>query len=184
MNRLFAAIVCLALIACCLPENGLAQSSDEAATRDDVILYLRTMRTHDLMQRTMRVQVDAMHALMRDQIMKDKGSLPPNFDTKFKNETDDLLKNMPLDEIVDAMIPAYQKHFTKGDIQAMTAFYVSPVGQKILEELPAVLQEGNQAAMPMLSKYLSDWQARMKKDLEESQEKPAGKSAPEATGPK
>ena len=183
MNRLFTAFFCLIVAACCLPQNSLAQTSDEPASRDDVILYMRTMRTHDLMQRTMRVQVDAMHALMREQIMKDKGKLPPDFDAKFKKETDDLLMNLPLDEIVDAMIPAYQNHFTKSDIQAMNAFYSSPVGQKVLEELPAVLQEGNQAAMPMLSKYLSDWQARMKNDLE-SPEKTAGKSAPDATAPK
>jgi hypothetical protein len=182
MNRLFTAFFCLIVAACCLPQNSLAQTSDEPASRDDVILYMRTMRTHDLMQRTMRVQVDAMHALMREQIMKDKGKLPPDFDAKFKKETDDLLMNLPLDEIVDAMIPAYQNHFTKSDIQAMNAFYSSPVGQKVLEELPAVLQEGNQAAMPMLSKYLSAWQARMKNDLE-SPEKPAGKSAPDTAKP-
>jgi hypothetical protein len=71
------------------------------------------------------------------------------------------------------MIPAYQDHFTRGDIQAMNAFYSSPVGQKVLEELPAVNQEGIKAALPILSKYLSDWKDRIQQDLEKSSPKAA-----------
>jgi len=181
MNRFFTAFFCLIVAVCCWPQNTLAQNPDEPASRDDVILYMRTMHSHDTMQRTMQVQADSMRALFRDQFMKDTGKLPPNFDSKFKQAMDDLVKNMPLDEISNAMIPAYQKHFTKSDIQAMNAFYSSPVGQKVLEELPAVLQDGNQAAMPLLSKYLSDWQAQIKKVFEE--DSPPGKSAPGAAGP-
>ncbi len=50
----------------------------------------------------------------------------------------------------------------------MNAFYSSPVGQKVLHELPAVMQEGNQAAMPIMSKYLGEWKnehgARLRAD--------------------
>jgi len=77
-----------------------------------------------------------------------------------------LVKGMPADEIIDAMIPAYQNHFTRSDIQAMNTFYASPVGQKVLEELPSVMQEGMQAAMPIMSKYLTEWKGRMQQDLE------------------
>jgi len=91
--------------------------------------------------------------------------------------TDELNKSMPIDEIMQAMIPAYQKHFTHGDIEAMSAFYSSPVGQKVLEELPAVTQEGMSAAVPILSQYLSQWQERMKRELE-----PAQKSSPAKPG--
>ena len=90
---------------------------------------------------------------------------------------DELIKGMPMDEITQAMIPAYQNHFTKGDIEAMNAFYSSPVGQKVLEQLPAVMQEGMQAAMPMMTKYISEWQERVKKEFG-----PAQKSAPAKAG--
>jgi hypothetical protein len=63
------------------------------------------------------------------------------------------------------MIPSYQKHFTKGDLAAMNAFYSSPVGQKVLEELPAVIQEGNQAAMPIMTKYLEEWRGRVEQEF-------------------
>ena len=175
MKRL---LIVLACFACCLP--CLAQNADEPASRDDVILYLRTMHSHDLMVRTMEVQSKAMQQLFTDQIMKEKGSLPPDFQSRMGKMMDELFKGMPIDQITDAMIPSYQNHFTKGDIEAMNKFYSSPVGQKVLEQLPAVMQEGMQAAMPIMSKYLSDWQERIKKEFEPI---PKNSAAPSANPP-
>ncbi len=176
MKRLLIAVACLAFAAPCL-----AQSSDEPASKDDVILFLRTMHSHDLVQKTMEVRVAAMQQLLREQTRKRKGSVPPEFDRYFKKAMEDLVRNMPIDEITDAMIPAYQKHFTKADIAAMNAFYSSPVGQKVLNEVPEVMREGLQAAMPLLNKWLGDWQERMDKDLKEldnSQAKPGTTTDP------
>lgn len=174
MKRFLLALFCLALA---LP--AFAQNADEPASKDDVILYLRTMHSHDMLRRTLEAQSQGMQQLMHDQIIKDKGSVPPDFDTKFKKEMDELVKGMPIDEIVQAMIPTYQKYFTKGDIEAMNAFYSSPVGQKVLQQLPDVMREGMQAAMPIMSDYISEWKERMQKDLQEP-EKGAEKKAPSA----
>ena len=169
MRAFLMAILCLALSA-----PVLAQSSDtDPATRDDIILYLRTMRSHDLVKKMMEVQSESMQKLIHDQFLQDKGTLHPDFDRRMKKAMADLVKNMPVDDIIQAMIPAYQDHFTRGDIQAMNAFYSSPVGQKVLEELPAVNQEGIKAALPILSKYLSDWKDRIQQDLEKSSPKAA-----------
>jgi|SRR5208283_1587478 len=173
MKRLLIALACLAF-----GVSALAQSGDEPASKDDVILYLRTMHAHDMMQKTMQVQSQSMQQLFRDQLLKEKGSLPPDFNAHFKKAMDDLVQGMPVDEITQAMIPAYQKHFTKSEIEAMNTFYSSPVGQKVLEELPAVMHEGAQAAMPIMSKYLGEWSDRMQKDLK-GMEKSAPKADPQ-----
>lgn len=172
MKRLLIAFACLAFT---LP--ALAQNADEPASRDDVILLLRTMHSHDMMQKLLAAQSASMRQLIHDQLMKENGSVPSDFETRFVKMTDELTKSMPIDEIMQAMIPAYQRHFTHGDIEGMNAFYSSPVGQKVLEELPAVMQEGMRAAMPILSNYLSQWQEKMKHDLA-----PAQKSPPAKTG--
>jgi uncharacterized protein len=178
MKRALIALVCFAACACCFAQNADGSGSDEPASKDDVILYLRTMRSHDMVQKVMAVQAQSMQQIMHEQL-NDKGALPADYDAHMKIMFDDLVKNMPLDDIVQAMIPAYQKHFTHGDIEAMNAFYSSPVGQKVLEELPAVTQEGMQAAMPVMTKYVKEWQERMKHELEPAQ-KPAkgGNGAP------
>jgi len=43
------------------------------------------------------------------------------------------------------MVPIYQKHLTKSDLDAILAFYSSPIGQKLQREQPAMMQEGMQA---------------------------------------
>jgi len=155
---------------------GLAQTSDgDPATKDDVIVYLRTMRSHDMFQKMMEMQSQSMQKLLYDQVLQDKGEIPPDFQAHMKKSMDELLKGMPADEIIQAMIPSYQKHFTRSDIQAMNAFYSSPVGQKVLQELPEVTQEGMQAALPIISKYLSDWKQRMEQEM-----KDLGKSSTKA----
>jgi hypothetical protein len=169
MRAVLIATLCLALSA-----PLMAQTSDnEPATRDDVILYLRTMHSHDMLQRTLEVQSQSMQRLFKDQTLRNKTAVPPDFDARMKKMMEDYVKNMPMDEITQAMIPTYQKHFTRGDMQAMNAFYSSPVGQKVIEELPAVLQEGMQAATPILSQYLSEFKDRMQEELKNAGSTPA-----------
>jgi len=163
MRFLWIAAICLACSALAFAQTD----GSEPASRDDVILYLRTMRSHDLMRKTLEVQSKSMQQMFHDQFLKDQGKVPADFQAHFNKAMDDLIKGMPVDDLTQAMIPAYQKHFTKADIEAMNTFYSSPVGQKVLEELPAVMQEGMQAAMPMLSKYFSAWKQRMAQEFKE-----------------
>jgi hypothetical protein len=125
----------------------------------------------------MAVQAQSMEDMLRSQLKKN-GALPADFDAHMKKAMDDLFKNMPMDEALQATVPAYQKHFTHGDIEATNAFYSSPAGQKMLQELPAVTQEGMQAMMPILTKYVSEWQERTKQDLEGTKSAPAKPAAP------
>jgi hypothetical protein len=160
VKRILIAIACVVLS---LPV--FAQNADDPASKDDVMLLLRTMHSHDLMQKMMEVQEQSMRQMFHDAILKEKGSVPADFDEQFKRSMGDMIKGMPADEIVQAMVPAYQAHFTHGDIEAMNTFYASPVGQRVLQELPAVTREGMQAAMPILTKYLSDSEEKMKREL-------------------
>jgi hypothetical protein len=173
--NLCAAALCLALTAPAFAQTA----SSEPASRDDVILYLRTMHSHDLMQKMMEAQSQSMQQMFRDQLGKDKG-LPPDFEAHFKKVMADLVKGMPVDEMTQAMIPAYQKHFTKGDIEAMNTFYSSPVGQKVLQELPVVTQEGMQEMMPILNKYIGEWKDRMQQEFQDTRKPP---SKDQATAP-
>ena len=70
-------------------------------------------------------------------------------------------KNMPWDEMIQAMVPSYQKHLTKGDIDSMVAFYSSPTGQKVLGELPAIMSDAMQSMMPILQRYMGTVKERI-----------------------
>jgi hypothetical protein len=65
-------------------------------------------------------------------------------------QSEELLKNFPLDAMLSDMIPIYQRHFTKTEIDALSAFFSSPAGQKYLHEIPAVSAETMKAVYPRI----------------------------------
>ncbi|SPF48923.1 hypothetical protein SBA1_90059 [Candidatus Sulfotelmatobacter kueseliae] len=171
MKPVLIALACLAFVV-----PAFAQTAEEPASRDDVILLLRTMGSHDTMRRTMEAMLKPMHQMYHEQYVKEKDKLPPDFELRMDKMMDEMMKNMPLDEIMQAMVPAYQKHFTHGDIEALNAFYSSPVGQKFLEQSPAVTAEAMQAMIPIMTKYGQQWQGRMQQEVQEMEKEPPKKT--------
>jgi len=51
------------------------------------------------------------------------------------------MNKVALDQIVDLVLPVYQKHFSEDDIKGIIAFYKTPIGQKFAEKTPIVTQE-------------------------------------------
>jgi hypothetical protein len=74
---------------------------------------------------------------------------------------DNLFSDMPIDEMLDAMVPIYQKHLTKEDLDAILAFYSSPVGQKLQREQPAMMQEGMQVGGDIGRRRIGDMVQKM-----------------------
>ncbi|MEO6800116.1 MAG: DUF2059 domain-containing protein [Rhodanobacter sp.] len=44
-------------------------------------------------------------------------------------------------QVLERMVPAYQRHFTEGDVDGLVKFYRSPLGQKVLTEMPEAMAE-------------------------------------------
>jgi hypothetical protein len=80
--------------------------------------------------------------------------------------TDQMFDNMPWDEIMQAMVPAFQKHFTKGDMDNLVAFYSTPTGEKLLREMPAIMAESMQDMMPIMTKYIDTVKQTLLKDTD------------------
>jgi hypothetical protein len=167
MRAFLIATLCLALgLAFGLP--GLAQTSDaEPASKEDVEVYLRTMHSHDTMLRTMEAMLKPMHQMLHEQFARDGKKPPADFERRYNKMMDDLMKGMPFDEMTQSVVPIYQKHFTKGDIDHLNAFYSSPTGQKVLEEMPAITGESMQAMMPVMRKYMDESKDRMQQEVKQ-----------------
>jgi len=178
MKRIFLALTaCLAFAL-----TGVAQQSpaDAPASKEDVQKYLDVMHSREMMTKMMDAMSKPMHQMMHEQYLKDKDKLPPDFETRMNKVMDDYMKNLPFDEMLQAMIPAYQKHLTKGDINGLVAFYSSPTGQKLIQELPAITAEAMQSMMPLMRRQIDVMNARMQEQvaqiIKESSVKPAAKS--------
>jgi hypothetical protein len=54
---------------------------------------------------------------------------------------DGFMKEANPDELVNLVVPIYQKHFSEEEIAELLRFYRSPTGMKVTETLPQVMQE-------------------------------------------
>jgi hypothetical protein len=104
--------------------------------------------------------------------LKDKDKLPPDFEERESKSIDDAMKAFPWDEMLQAIVPVYQKHFTKGDLTALIAFYSSPTGQKFLRETPAIAAESMQSMMPILQKYMATMNGHVQEEIAQMKKGP------------
>lgn len=178
MKRVLVAIGVMLVVSC----TCLAQTSDDApATKADVERYFKIVQSHDMMKKMTATMSQSMQQLMHDQYLKHKDELPADYESKMTAMLDGMFADMPMDEMVEAMVPAYQKHLTKGDIDNLVAFYTSPTGEKFLREMPSMMAEAMQDMMPVMTKYMDTVKQTLLKRTEvmiaESQ-KHADKSTP------
>jgi hypothetical protein len=61
----------------------------------------------------------------------------------------DLQSRVSAGQIDDAIIPIYSQHFSLEDIQGMTLFYESPLGQRAVKTMPQIYQEAQKAGGDM-----------------------------------
>ncbi|HET8924952.1 MAG TPA: DUF2059 domain-containing protein [Candidatus Acidoferrum sp.] len=175
---LLAAAFCL-----CTAMMGFAQQAalDAPATKEDVQKYLEVMHSREMMSQVVDAMSKPMHQMIHEQYLKDKDKLPADFEARMNKMMDDSMKAFPWDEMLQSMVPVYQKHFTKGDISALTAFYGTPTGQKVLRELPAITAEAMQSMMPLLQKQMEAMNGRLQQEVAQminDSNSAAGKKSP------
>lgn len=169
---LFAVTVCFFLTF-----SALAQSAaDQPASREDIQKYLEAIHIHDMMHQMVDAMAKPMQKMMHEQYLKDKDKLPVDFEARMNRDMNDFLYSMPWDQMIDATVPVYQKHLTKGDVSALTAFYSSPTGQKMLREMPAIMSDSMEAMMPIMRERIDKMQHKLQDEvaamLKESQKTP------------
>ena len=158
---------------------ALAQENDQTpASRADMQTYFETVGSHDQMKKTVEAMLQPMREMFHNQFAKEKDKLPANFEERMTKQMDEMIKSMPIDEMMQTMIPVYQKHFTKGDINALLAFYSSPTGQKLLRDMPAITAESMSAMMPVMNRYVEDMQKKLQEEAEEMAKESEKKAEP------
>ena len=54
---------------------------------------------------------------------------------------DNFMKEVRPDDLIDLIVPIYDRYYTRDDIRDLTTFYQSPVGQKTIKVLPKLSAE-------------------------------------------
>jgi uncharacterized protein len=110
---------------------GCAQPPSAAEVRK----MMDVVGTKRIMQTVMATMVQQLF----DSFRKMRPDIPPQvWDRAFATLSSDENTQGLLKEIV----PIYQRHFCSDEVAQIVAFYESPVGHKLIEEMPAIQQEG------------------------------------------
>lgn len=72
----------------------------------------------------------SMNSSVPDEVWKD-------LETEFSNTS--------IDDLVTMLAPVYEKHLTEADLNEVIKFYSSPIGKKLAEKTPAIMEESMQA---------------------------------------
>lgn len=68
-------------------------------------------------------------------------------------------------ELLDATAAVYARNFTADEMRQLTAFYREPLGQKLLERLPAITQEALVVGQKFGQSVAGELQARIVEEL-------------------
>jgi len=168
MKRFLRIILCLFAL---IGYSVHAQTSDAPATREDVLKLFDTMKIHDQMRLVMDSVLTQQRAMVHEELKKRDPTVTADELKHLDQFMSDLMKDMPINELLDDMIPVYQKHLTHTDVAAMDAFYASATGQKLLREMPAMTAESMQAANPHMQAIMEKIMNRTEQEVEQDRAK-------------
>jgi len=78
--------------------------------------------------------MEQMKSQMLSALKTQMTQVPEAFWTKFQEKMD-------THELLEKIIPLYDKYYTLEDLKAVNAFYESPAGQRVLSNMPQIMQE-------------------------------------------
>ena len=157
MNRLVLSVLLAAALAAPVFAQAPAPSPDALAAAKE----LATMMGGDT--------VGQMSAALTAQIWPNiEQQLGPKVDaatlTELRSQFEASLSNFTKEVMADS--PAvYARHFTVEELRAMLAFYKSPVGQKALHTMPAVMTELGQQMAPRMQAFQTELHTKMEATL-------------------
>jgi hypothetical protein len=77
-----------------------------------------------------------------DQIIESLKKVQPDIPEEFWSE---FRKEVSADDLIDLIVPIYNKYYSEQDVKDLIVFYKSPLGQKVTKTLPSISQESMQA---------------------------------------
>ena len=147
-SAMFACLLTLSI--CAGAQTTTVSTAPDAASREDIKKLFDVMASREQMAQMMQQLFAQMQSLSREQLKKRHPDITEADLARMDRQSAELIKNFPLDEMLSDMVPVYQRHFTKSEIDALTTFYGSPAGQKFLHEMPAVTAETMRAVYPRI----------------------------------
>ncbi len=178
MKHHFAFLAIILLVALAAFAQLAPETSDTPASKEDIQKLFEVMQIHQQMRQVMDAMMKQQTAMIDETLKKRYPQTSAEKIARANRMIAETVKDMPMDAMLDDMIPIYQRHFSKTDIDAMSTFYASPTGQKMMREMPVLTSESMQASYARMQKQMDVLTKQAEQIVKEDQEKP--NSAPAA----
>ena len=181
MRKAVFLFVLMAAAAPLYAQQSVAEAAAQAKAKSqglaaDAPTHDQVMKLLDLLQvrKSMSLMMDGMKQVMKQDAEEAFRERVPNPTPKqleaLNGMVDDMMADMPLNELIEAMVPIYRRHLNKSDVDEVIRFYSSAVGQKLLREQPQMIQEGMQAGVEIQQKRMDQMMARIRERTEKMAE--------------
>ena len=155
----------LVLLCLGMPALGAAQTKPATTPRAASGLSAKHQDTEKLMELvgTRQILRDLFDQDIEAQIAAMRRARPDVPDQFWQDFTVEFKHQASPDELMKAILPIYDKHFTHQEIRQLIVFYQSPLGRKISTTLPEIQRESVEAGRAW-GENLGD---RMHKELQQ-----------------
>jgi hypothetical protein len=123
-----------------------AVTAQSLAPREDVLKLIEKLRLRSTMELMLKQVVEQAKAGARQGFVAQVPNATAEQRAILDKMMEDAFGEINVDELLQDVVPVYQKHFSKEDISDIVAFYSSRAGQKMLDEGPAMMAEVSQAS--------------------------------------
>ena len=146
-----------------------APAQDTPATREEIIELLDLMQIRDSTRQAMQNIAAQSLAQLRSTpgLREVPAGVLAQFEQRLNTILGDMITDYPVDEIIEDVVPIYQKYLTSTDVIAMIAFYSTPTGQKVIRDMPSIMAESAQVTQPRVQRQLESFQQKVREAVRE-----------------
>jgi hypothetical protein len=178
MKTLIGSLCILVLLAAnCFAQETNSEAPAALASKEDVVRFMDLLHLRQTMGQLMDGMRQSARVGAEAGFKEEIPDATPEQLGKVDELADAIFAEMPIDEIIQAIIPIYQKHIAESDLKAIVAFYSSPVGQRLLKEQPAMMAEAMQAGQGIMLKKLPALEERLKATISQFANEELAKAA-------
>lgn len=133
-------------------EEAKEPKSIDPKKREIILKLLEVADTKNMTQ----LMLDSMIEPLTAQIGRANPNLPAE-------ELDKLRKSYQAEELIEIIVPLYDKHYTQEELEGLVAFYQTPLGKKFIKTLPVLTNESMKLGEEWGRKKSVEWTDEMRK---------------------
>ena len=160
-------IFLLSVVLCTtLSGAATAQAAGDQPTREQVLKLMSVMGVQQSVEEALQRSKTSIKDTARDTFLK---NTPGTLDDATKKKMEDILEAEPFfkfDDLADVVVPIYQKNLTGTDVKAGIDFYSSPSGKRLIEKVPEILRQANEAAGAVAQQKMEKYAEQLDRKLQ------------------